>query len=180
MYLLFFRFFSHYRPLQSIGYSFLYRGTFKWKKYRREDKGKVTRLPWSLESRVQFSSVAQSCPTLCNPINCSTPGLPVHHQLPEFTETHVHRVSDAIQPSHPLSSASPSAPNPSNHQSFSQWVNSPPNLHRFSSTEALHTQCFWIFMEASLQRHNLLNHWQLIQPPVPLPSLETRVWYYKF
>ena len=61
----------------------------------------------------QFSSVAQSCPTLCDPMNCSTPGLPVHHQLPEFTETHVHRVSDAIRPSHPLSSPSPPAPNPS-------------------------------------------------------------------
>ena len=57
-------------------------------------------------------SVAQSCPTLCDPRNCSMPGLPVHHQLPEFTETHVHRVSDAIQPSHPLSSPSPPAPNP--------------------------------------------------------------------
>ena len=68
---------------------------------------------------VQFSSVAQSCPTLCNPINRSTPGLPVHHQLPEFTQTHVHRVSDAIQPSHPLSSPSPPAPNPSQHQSLS-------------------------------------------------------------
>ena len=53
---------------------------------------------------VQFSSVAQSCPTLCDPMNCSTPGLPVHHQLPEFTQTHSHRVGDAIQPSHPLSS----------------------------------------------------------------------------
>ena len=51
---------------------------------------------------VQFSSVAQSCPTLCDPMNCSTPGFPVHHQLPEFTQTHVHRVGDAIQPSHPL------------------------------------------------------------------------------
>ena len=61
----------------------------------------------------QFSSVAQSCPTLCDPMNRSTPGLPVHHQLPEFTQTHVHRVSDAIQPSHPRSSPSPSAPNPS-------------------------------------------------------------------
>ena len=58
---------------------------------------------------VQFSSVIQSCPTLCNPMNHSTPGLPVHHQLPEFTQTHVHQVSDAIQPSHPLSSPSPSA-----------------------------------------------------------------------
>ena len=72
----------------------------------------------------QFSSVSQSCPTLCNPMNHSTPGLPVHHQLPESTQTHVHRVSDAIQPSHPLSAPSPSAPNPSQHQSLFQWVNS--------------------------------------------------------
>ena len=72
----------------------------------------------------QFSSVAQSCPTLCDPVNRSTPGLPVHHQLPEFTQTHVHRASDAIQPSHPLSSPSPPAPNPSQHQSLFQWVNS--------------------------------------------------------
>ena len=68
---------------------------------------------------VQFSSVAQSCLTLCDPMNRSTPGLPVHHQLPEFTQTHVQQVSDAIQPSHPLSSPSPPAPNPSQHQSFS-------------------------------------------------------------
>ena len=68
----------------------------------------------------QFSSVAQSCPTLCNPVNYSTPGLPVHHQLPKFTQTHVHRVGDAIQPSHPLSSLSPPAPNPSQHQSLFQ------------------------------------------------------------
>ena len=73
---------------------------------------------------VQFSSVAQSCPTLCDPMNRSTPGLPVHHQLPEFTQTHVHRVSDAIQPSHPRSSPSPPAPNLSQHQSLFQWVNS--------------------------------------------------------
>ena len=72
----------------------------------------------------QFSSVAQSCPTLCDPMNHSTPGLPVHHQLPEFTQTHVHRVSDAIQPSHPLPSPFPPAPNPSQHQSLFQWVNS--------------------------------------------------------
>ena len=64
-------------------------------------------------SSVQFSSVAQSCPTLCDPMNRSMPSLPVHHQLPEFTQTHVHRVSDAIQPSHPLSSPFPPAPNPS-------------------------------------------------------------------
>ena len=71
---------------------------------------------------VQFSSVAQSCLTLCNPTDCSMPGLPVHHQLPEFTQTHVHWVSDAIQPSHPLSSPSPPAPNPSQHQGLFQWV----------------------------------------------------------
>ena len=76
-------------------------------------------------SSVQFwTSVAQSCPTLCDPMNCSTPGLPVHHQLPEFTQTHVHRVSDAIQPPHPLSSPSPPIPNPSQQQSLFQWVNS--------------------------------------------------------
>ena len=68
---------------------------------------------------VQFNSVAQSCPTLCDPMNHSTPGLPVHHHLPEFTQTHVHRVSDAIQPSHSLSSPSPPAPNPSQHHSLS-------------------------------------------------------------
>ena len=68
---------------------------------------------------VQFSSVSQSCLTLCNPMNRGTPGLPVHHQLPEFTLTQAHRVSDAIQPSHPLSSPSPPAPNPFQHQSFS-------------------------------------------------------------
>ena len=68
----------------------------------------------------QIRSVAQSCPTLCNPMNRSTPGLPDHHQLPEFTQTHVHRVSDAIQPSHPLLSPFPLAPNPSQHHSLFQ------------------------------------------------------------
>ena len=67
---------------------------------------------------VQFSSVTQSCPTLCDPMNRSTPGLPVHHQVPEFTQTHIHQVRDAIQPSHPLSSPSPPAPNSSQHQSL--------------------------------------------------------------
>ena len=69
---------------------------------------------------VQFNSVAQLCPTLCDPMNRSTPGLPVHHQLLEFTQTHVHRVGDAIQPSHPLSSPFPPALNPSQHQGLFQ------------------------------------------------------------
>ena len=76
--------------------------------------------PDNQRTNPQFSLVAQSCPTLCDPMNCSTPGLPVHHQLPEFTQTHVHRVGDAIQPSHPLSSPSPPAPNPSQNQSLFQ------------------------------------------------------------
>ena len=70
-----------------------------------------------------FSSVTQSCSTLCDPMNHSMPGLPVHHHLPEFTQTHVHWVSDAIQPSHPWSSPSPPAPSLSQHQSLFQWVN---------------------------------------------------------
>ena len=72
----------------------------------------------------QFSSVAQSCPTLCDPMNRSPPGLPVHHQLLEFPQTHIHRVRDAIQPSHPPSSPFPPAPNPSQHHSLFHWVNS--------------------------------------------------------
>ena len=71
-------------------------------------------------SKMNIRSVAQSCPTLCDSMNRSMPGLPVHHQLPVFTQTHVHRVSDAIQPSHPLSSPSPPAPNPSQHQGLFQ------------------------------------------------------------
>ena len=75
-----------------------------------------------LLSSFEFSSVAQLCLTLCDPMNRSMPGLPVHHQLPEFTQTHVHQVSDAIQSSHPLLSPSPPAPNPSQHQSLFQWL----------------------------------------------------------
>ena len=77
-----------------------------------------------LNNSVQFSSVTQSCPTFCNPMDCSMPGLPVHHQLLEFIQTHVHQVGDAIQPSHPLSSPSPPAFNLSQHQGLFQWINS--------------------------------------------------------
>ena len=87
---------------------------------QRRDSPGVRKYTAKKMGSVQFSSVAQSCLTLCDPMNRSTPGLPVHHQLPEFTQTHVHRVSDAIQPSHPLSSPFPLAPNPSQHQSLFQ------------------------------------------------------------
>ena len=83
---------------------------------------------WILQSIMrcfsQFSSVAQLCPTLCNPMNYCTAGLPVYHQLPEFNQTYVHLFGDALQPSHPLSSPSPPAPSLSQHQSLFQWVNS--------------------------------------------------------
>ena len=83
---------------------------------------------------VQFSSFTQSCPTLCKPMDCSTPGLPVHHHLPEFTQTHVHLVGDAIQPSHPLSSPAPTAPNP-------------PSIRVFSNESTLHMRRlkYWSF-----------------------------------
>ena len=87
-------------------------------------------------SSVQFSSVAQPCLTLCNPMNCSMPGIPVHHQLPEFTQTHAHRVGDAIWPSHPLSSPSPPAPNPSQHQGLFQWVNSSHDVAKVTGVSA--------------------------------------------
>ena len=77
-------------------------------------------LQYSRGPSVQFNSVTQSCLNLCDPMNRSMPGLPVHHQLPEFTQIHAHRVGDAIQPSHPLSSPSPPAPNPSQHQGLFQ------------------------------------------------------------
>ena len=89
---------------------------------------------------VQFSRSV--CPTLCDPMNCSTPGLLVHHQRPEFTQTHVHQVSDAIQPSHPLMSPSPSAPNPSQQQSLFQWVNSSHEVAKVLEFQLQH-HSFW-------------------------------------
>ena len=90
-----------------------------------------------------MSSVAQLCPTLCNPMNGSMPGFPVHHQLPEFTQTHVHQVSDAIQPSHRLLSPSPPAPNPSQHQSLFQWVNSSHEVTKVLEFQPQHQSFQW-------------------------------------
>ena len=102
-------------------YCFLYGGHFaKQLTYSCSVFPPLPTLELNIYFTLQFSSVAQSCPTLCDPMNCSTPGLSVHHQLPEFTQTHVHRVSDAIQPSHPLLPPSPPAPNPSQHQGLFQ------------------------------------------------------------
>ena len=93
--------------------------------------------------QVQFSSVTQSCPTLCNPMDCSTPGLSVHHQLPEFTQTHVHWVGDAIQPSHPLSSPSSPALNLSQHQGFFQWVSSLHHVAKVLEFQLQHQSFQW-------------------------------------
>jgi len=94
---------------------------------------------------VQFSSVAQSCPTICNPMACRMPGLPVHHQLPELTQTHVHRVGDTIQPSHPLSSPSPPAFNLSQHQGLFQWVSSSQQGAKVLEFRLQHQSFQWIF-----------------------------------
>ena len=91
----------------------------------------------------QFSSVTQSCPTLCNPMNRSTPGLPVHHQIPESTQTNVHQVGDAIQSSHPLLSPSPPAPNPSQHQGLLKWVSSSHQVAKVLEFQLQHQSFQW-------------------------------------
>ena len=96
-----------------------------------------------MKMTVQFSSVAQSCPTLCDPMNSSTPGLPVHHQLPESIQTHVHWVSDATQPSHPLSSPSPPAPNPSQYQGLFKWVSSSHQVAKVLEFQLQHQSFQW-------------------------------------
>ena len=93
----------------------------------------------------QFSSVTQWCPTLFNPMDCTIPGLPVHHQLPEFTQTHVHWVSDAIQPSHPLLAPSPPTPNPSQHQGLFQGVSSSQQVAKVLEFQLQHQSFQWIF-----------------------------------
>ena len=92
---------------------------------------------------IQFSSVAQLCPTPCDPMDCNMPGLPVYHQLPELTQTHVHHIHDAIQPSHPLSSSSPPAPNPSQHQGLFQWVSSSHQVAKVLEFQPQHQSFQW-------------------------------------
>ena len=105
----------------------------------------------TLQGMTQFSSVVQSCPTLCDPMDCRTPGLPVHHQLLEFTQTHVHWVSDAIQPSHPRSSPSPPTFNLSQHQGLFQWVSSLHQMAEVLELQFQHQSFQWIFRIDFLQ-----------------------------
>ena len=115
-----------------------------------------------------FSSVQSlSRVWLCNPMNCSMPGLPVHHQLPEFTQTHDHRVGDAIQPSHPLSSPSPPAPNLSQHQSLFQWVNSLHEVGKVLEFQLQHQSFQWT------PRTDLLENGLVGSPCSPRDSQES-------
>ena len=107
---------------------------------------------------MQFSSVAQSCPTLSDSMDCSTPGLPVHHQLPESLQTHVHWVSDAIQPSHPLSSPSPPAFDLSQHQGLFQWIGSLYQVAKVLELQLQHQSFQWIF------RVDFLYDWLVCSP----------------
>ena len=116
-------------------------------------------------SPYQFSSVVQVCPTLCDPMDCSTPDFPVHHQLREFTQTHVHWVGDAIQPSHPLSSPSPPAFNLSQHQGLFQWVSS---SHQVAKLLELQHQSF-----QGIFRTDFLQDWLVLSPYSPGDSQES-------
>ena len=112
-----------------------------WKKKKKEkDLGSVV-----LHFTVSFSSVAQSCPNLCDPKDCSMPGLPVHHQLSELTQTHVHQVGDAIQPSHPLSCPSPSIFSLSQHQGLFKWVSPLHQVTKIKELQLQHQSFRWIF-----------------------------------
>jgi len=105
-------------------------------------------LPFELQGSPcsRFSSVAQSCLTLCHPTACSTPGFPVHHQLRELTQAHVHQVSDAIQPSHPLLSAYPPTINLSQHQRLFQWISSLYQVAKILEFQLQHQSFQWIFL----------------------------------
>ena len=116
---------------------------------------------------VQFSSVAQLCPTLCDPMACSTPGFPVHHQLPELTQTHVHQVGDAIQPPQPLSSPSPPAFNLSQNQGFFQGVSSSHQVAKVLKFQLQHQSFQWIF------RTDFLENWLIGSPCSPRDSQES-------
>ena len=119
------------------------------------------------EDSQSVSLVAQSCPTLCDPMNCSMPGLPAHHQLPEFSQTHVHWVSDAIQPSHPLSPPSPPAFNLSQYQGLFQWVSSLHQVAKGLEFQLQHQPFQCIF------RTDFLWDWLVGSPCSPRDSQES-------
>ena len=119
-------------------------------------------LPW-----FQFTSLAQSGQTLCNPMDCSMPSFPVHHQLPELAQTHIYWVSDAIQPSHPLLSPSPPTLDLSQHQGLFQWISSLHQVAKVLEFQFQHQYFQWIF------RTNFLGDWLVISPCSPRDSQES-------
>ena len=127
----------------------------------------LTSLSMKVSRSIQFSSVAQSCMTICHPMNHSTPGLPVQYQLPEPTQTHVHWVGDAIQPSHPLSSPSPPAPNLSQHQGLLQWVSSSHQVAKVLEFQLQHQTFQWT------PRADLLQNGLVGSPCSPRDSQES-------
>ena len=116
---------------------------------------------------VQVSSLTHWGPTLCNPMDCTTPGLPIHHQLQALTQTHIHHVSDTIQPSHPLSSPSPPAFNLSQHQGLFQWVGSLHQVAKVLELQLQHQSFQWIF------RTDFLKDWLVGSPCSPRDSQES-------
>ena len=114
--------------------------------------------PWTENSpndtnkKVQFSSVTQSCPALCDPMDCSIPGFPVHHELLELAQTHVHWIGDAVQPSHPLSSPPPSIFKLSQQQSLFQWVSPSHQVAKVLEFQPQHQSFQWIFRTDFLDR----------------------------
>ena len=134
----------------------------------------ATTLHTNVTKSVQFSLVAQPCPTLCDPRDCSMLGFPVHHQLPELAQTHVHWVGDAIQPSHPLLSPSPPAFNLSQHQSLFQWVSSSHQVAKVLELLLQHQSFQWIFST------DFLLNWLIGSPCSPRDSQESTVQKHQF
>ena len=132
----------------------------------QETKTNISPRPIQFSS-VQFSSVTPSCLTLEDPMDCSMPGFPAHHQLPELAQTHVHWAGDAIQPSHPLSSSSPPAFNLSQHQGLFQWVSSSHQAAKVLKFQLQHQSFQWIF------RTNILWDWLIGSPCNPRDSQES-------
>ena len=139
----------------------------EWQAHLVDSKENICQTLNPEELLVRFSSIAQSYLTLCDPMDCSTPGFPVHHQLLELTQTHVHRVSDAIRPSHSLSSLFPPAFNLSQHQGIFQWVSSSHQVAKVLELQLQHQFFQWIF------RTDFLEDWLVCSPCSPRDSQES-------
>ena len=125
------------------------------------------KMDWFDNLVIQFSSVTQLCLTLCEPMDCSTPGFPVHHQLPKLAQTHIHWVGDTIQPSHPLSSPSPPACNLSQNRDLFEWLSSSYQVAKVWELQLQHQSFQWIF------KTDILSDWLVWSPCCPRDSQES-------